>query len=42
VQKIVYWDEIPSIPNQFFKNGFRHSLQSRGELGEKMEKAFQN
>ncbi|WP_325053150.1 TIGR04282 family arsenosugar biosynthesis glycosyltransferase [Leptospira biflexa] len=42
VQKIVYWDEIPSIPNQFFKNGFLHSLQSRGDLGEKMEKAFQN
>ncbi|TGM57438.1 glycosyltransferase [Leptospira biflexa] len=42
VQKIVYWDEIPSIPNHFFKNGFLHTLQSRGDLGEKMGKAFQN
>ncbi|MGV3665794.1 MAG: TIGR04282 family arsenosugar biosynthesis glycosyltransferase [Leptospira bouyouniensis] len=41
VTKIVYWDEIPENPNLYFGEGFQHKLQSSGDLGKKMESAFQ-
>ncbi|XDD45618.1 TIGR04282 family arsenosugar biosynthesis glycosyltransferase [Leptospira sp. WS39.C2] len=40
-QKIVYWDEIPLTPNSCFKEEFQNMEQTTGDLGKKMEVAFQ-
>ncbi|EOQ87297.1 transferase 1, rSAM/selenodomain-associated [Leptospira yanagawae serovar Saopaulo str. Sao Paulo = ATCC 700523] len=40
--KIVYWDQIPELPNPYFTFGFRHFTQTSGDLGSKMANAFQN